>query len=38
VDGIDGDHGNVLAISLPLLPVLRRLLADLGFGVTELWA
>jgi septum formation protein len=35
VDGIDGDHGNVLGISLPLL---RRLLAGLGFGVTELWA
>ena len=35
VDGIDGDHGNVLGISLPLL---RRLLANLGFGVTELWA
>ena len=35
VDGIDGDHGNVLGISLPLL---RRLLAELGFGVTELWA
>ena len=35
VDGIDGDHGNVLGISLPLL---RRLLARLGFGVTELWA
>lgn len=35
VDGIDGDHANVLGISLPLL---RRLLADLGFGVTELWA
>jgi septum formation protein len=35
VDGIDGDHGNVLGISLPLL---RRLLADLGFGVTKLWA
>ena len=35
VDGIDGDHGNVLGISLPLL---RRLLADLGFRVTELWA
>jgi septum formation protein len=35
VDGIDGDHGNVLGISLPML---RRLLADLGFGVTELWA
>ena len=35
VDGIDGDHGNVLGISLPLL---RGLLADLGFDVTELWA
>ena len=35
VDGIDGDHGNVLGISLPLL---GRLLADLGFDVTELWA
>jgi septum formation protein len=34
VDGIDGDHGNVLGISLPLL---RRLLAELGFGVTRLW-
>ena len=35
VTGIDGDHGNVLGVSLPLL---RRLLADLGFDVTELWA
>jgi len=34
VDGIDGDHGTVLGISLPLL---RRLLADLGFSVTDLW-
>ncbi len=34
VEGIDGDHGNVLGISLPLL---RRLLADLGFSVTDLW-
>jgi septum formation protein len=34
VDGIDGDHGNVLGISLPLL---RRLLAELGFEVTRLW-
>jgi len=32
---MDGDHGNVLGVSLPLL---RRLLAALGFGVTELWA
>ena len=35
MDGIDGDHGNVLGVSLPLL---RPLLARLGFGVTELWA
>ncbi|MER5947251.1 nucleoside triphosphate pyrophosphatase [Streptomyces sp. NPDC001904] len=35
VDGIDGDHGNVLGLSLPLL---RRLLAELGVSVTELWA
>jgi nucleoside triphosphate pyrophosphatase len=35
MDGIDGDHGNVLGISLPLL---RQLLAELGFDVTELWA
>jgi septum formation protein len=35
VEGIDGDHGNVLGISLPLL---RRLLAGLGVEVTQLWA
>ncbi len=34
VDGIDGDHGTVLGLSLPLL---RRLLADLGVSVTSLW-
>ncbi|PRX97362.1 Maf family protein [Allonocardiopsis opalescens] len=34
VDGIDGDHGNVLGVSLPLL---RRLLADVGVNVTALW-
>jgi septum formation protein len=34
VAGIDGDHGNVLGVSLP---VLRRLLAELGFRVTDLW-
>jgi septum formation protein len=34
VDGIDGDHGNVVGISLPLV---RRLLAELGVGVTTLW-
>ncbi|MEU2335872.1 nucleoside triphosphate pyrophosphatase [Streptomyces sp. NPDC006654] len=35
VEGIDGDHGNVIGISLPLI---RRLLAELGVGITELWA
>ncbi|HEX5565510.1 MAG TPA: Maf family protein [Streptomyces sp.] len=35
VEGIDGDHGNVIGLSLPLL---RRLLAELGVGITELWA
>ena len=34
VDGIDGDHGTVLGISLPLL---RRLFAELGVSVTALW-
>jgi septum formation protein len=34
VDGIDGDHGNVLGISLPML---RRLLAELGVAVPTLW-
>jgi septum formation protein len=34
IDGIDGDHGNVLGLSLPLL---RRLLASLGVSVTSLW-
>ncbi|MFK4067259.1 nucleoside triphosphate pyrophosphatase [Streptomyces sp. NPDC029674] len=34
VDGIEGDHGNVIGLSLPLL---RRLLAELGVGITELW-
>ncbi|MFF4777743.1 Maf family protein [Microtetraspora fusca] len=34
VDGIDGDHGNVLGISLPLL---RRLLGEIGVPVTSLW-
>jgi septum formation protein len=35
VDGIDGDPGTVLGLSLPLL---RRLLADLGIEVPALWA
>jgi nucleoside triphosphate pyrophosphatase len=34
VAGIDGDHGNVLGISLPLL---RALLAKLSIDVTTLW-
>ncbi len=34
VDGIDGDPSNVIGLSLPLL---RRLLAELGIGITELW-
>ncbi|MFL6138209.1 MAG: Maf family protein [Frankiaceae bacterium] len=35
VDGIDGDHGNVIGLSLPLL---RRLLSELGVRITDLWA
>ncbi|GAQ51456.1 Maf family protein [Streptomyces acidiscabies] len=35
IDGIDGDHGNVIGLSLPLV---RRLLGELGIGITELWA
>ncbi|WP_405985006.1 Maf family protein [Streptomyces sp. NBC_00872] len=34
VDSIDGDHGNVIGLSLPLL---RGLLAELGTGITDLW-
>ncbi|MBB4916247.1 Maf family protein [Streptosporangium saharense] len=34
VEGIDGDHGNVLGISLPLL---RRLFGELGVSVPTLW-
>jgi septum formation protein len=34
VDGIDGDHGNVIGLSLP---VLRSLLVDLGVAITDLW-
>ncbi|MGA4839956.1 nucleoside triphosphate pyrophosphatase [Streptomyces sp. G45] len=35
IEGIDGDHGNVIGLSLPLL---RRLLAELGVAITDLWA
>ena len=34
VDGIDGDPSNVLGISLP---TTRRLLAEVGVGVAQLW-
>ena len=34
VDGVDGDPSNVLGISLPLT---RRLLAEVGVQVTDLW-
>ena len=34
VAGIDGDHGTVIGLSLPLL---RTLLADLGIAITDLW-
>jgi septum formation protein len=35
VDGIDGDPGTVIGLSLPLL---RSLLGDLGVEVTSLWS
>lgn len=34
VEGVDGDPGTVVGLSLPLL---RRLLAQLGIRVTDLW-
>jgi septum formation protein len=34
IDRIDGDPSNVLGMSMP---VFRRLLAELGAGITELW-
>jgi septum formation protein len=34
VDSIEGDPNNVIGLSLALL---RRLLAALGYGITELW-
>lgn len=34
VNGIDGDPGNVIGLSLPLL---RELLGELGIGITDLW-
>lgn len=35
VDSIDGDHNNVIGISLPLL---RRLFADLDISIPALWS
>ena len=34
VEGIDGSHSNVIGLSLP---VLRRLLAELGLSLAEWW-
>ena len=34
VDGITGDHGTVVGLSLPLF---RRLLAEVGLSVMDLW-
>lgn len=34
IDGIDGDPSNVIGLSLPLL---RRMLAELGLTITDLW-
>jgi septum formation protein len=34
IDGVDGDPGNVIGLSLP---ALRRLLGRLGVSVTDLW-
>ena len=34
IDGIDGDAGNVIGLSLPLL---RTLLAELDIGIIDLW-
>jgi septum formation protein len=35
LDGIDGDAGNVIGVSLPLV---RRLLAEVGSSVVSLWS
>ena len=35
IDRIEGCHSNVIGISLPLV---RRMLADLGYSVSELWS
>jgi septum formation protein len=35
IDGVDGDPSNVVGLSLPLL---RRLLTELGLSITDLWS
>ena len=35
IDGVDGDPGNVIGVSLPLL---RSLLAGIDIAITDLWA
>jgi septum formation protein len=35
IDGIDGDHSNVVGLSLPLF---RQLLSELGISATSLWS
>ncbi len=34
IEGVDGDPGNVIGLSLPLL---RHMLASLGIAITDLW-
>jgi len=34
MDGVDGDPGNVMGLSMPLL---RRMLAEAGVSITDLW-
>ncbi|MBV1849109.1 Maf family protein [Catellatospora tritici] len=34
VERLEGDHTNVIGLSLPLL---RRMLAELGYGITQFW-
>jgi len=34
IEGLDGDPSNVVGLSLPLL---RKMLADLGVAITDLW-
>lgn len=34
IEGIDGDPGNVMGLSLPLL---RRMLTEVGVAITDLW-